>query len=481
MNLTGNISVSEFNDNLISIQNMNDALREVVDNIDPCIYIKNKTGQYTYVNHSVERVFGSTCEDILGKDDYYFFDFRDSKDALINDRLVIELGETIDCEEITTIKSTGEQRIYRSIKKPIYNDHGEIIGLYGISSDITKSKQTEKELQIAAIAFDSQEGIFISNDKGEILKVNPAFTKITGYTSDEAVGKSMCFLKSVRNDADFYEKLLESIRLDGFWQGEISNHYKNGEVSPGYMTISSVIDPQGLLTNYVATLTDISEYKQAQQTRLAAEISLRNTLVKEVHHRIKNNLQGVSGILYNFSAQQPEFIVPVKKAISQVQSVAIIHGLQGRSSRSKIRLCELTREIADNNVALWNIPVLVDIPSHWRPCLIAETEAVPMALVLNELITNAIKHGHNEKVSITIRHEPQPEMIRLIITNSGHISPDFKISDISVTSTGLQLIASLLPKKGAHLTWKQHGDTVAFQLELGYPVVTLELEEMETR
>jgi two-component sensor histidine kinase len=247
------------------------------------------------------------------------------------------------------------------------------------------------------------------------------------------------------------------------------------------MTISSVIDHQGVLTNYVATLTDITEYKKDQQVRLAAEISLRNTLVREVHHRIKNNLQGVTGILHNFSAQQPEFKVPVKKAISQVQTIAVIHGLQGRSSRSTIRLCELTKEIADNNLALWHIPVLVDIPSQWRPYLIAETEAVPMALVLNELITNAIKHGHNEKVNITIRHEPLPEMIRLIITNSGHISPDLNLSDISLTSTGLQLIASLLPKKGAHLTWKQHGDTVAFQLELGYPVVTLELEEMETR
>jgi PAS domain S-box-containing protein len=481
MNLKGNLSVSEFNDNLISTQNMNVALRAIVDHIDPCIYIKNKTGHYTFVNQSVERLFGSTCEDILGKDDYYFFNFKDSKDALINDRLVIDLGKTIDCEEITTIKSTGEQRVYRSIKKPIYNDHGEIIGLYGISSDITKCKQIEKELQIAAIAFDSQEGIFITNDKGEILKVNHAFTKITGYTADEVIGKTMFLNPPGNYDADFYEKLLESTRLDGSWHGEISNHYKNGEVSPGYMTISSVINPQGLLTNYVATLTDISEYKKAQQMQLAAEISLRNTLVREVHHRIKNNLQGVSGILHNFSVQQPEFIVPVKKAISQVQTIAVIHGLQGRSSRSKVRLCELTREIADNNVALWHIPVLVDIPSHWLPCLIAESEAVPIALVLNELITNAIKHGHNEKVSITISHEPLPEMIRLIITNSGHISPELNLSDISVTSTGLQLILSLLPKKGAHLTWKQHGDTVAFQLELGYPVVTLELEEMETR
>lgn len=466
--------------NLISNQNITVGLRSIVDAIDSYIYIKDATCHYTYVNQSVQDLFASTYENIIGKDDSHFFDLKDLKDLLINDRFVIDYGESIEREEVTTIKSTGEQRTYRSIKKPLYNDFGQIVGLYGISTDITKYKQVEKELQIAAIAFDSQECIFITDDKGVILKVNPAFTKITGYSSDEIIGMPSHKLKSARHDAGFYEDMLKSLQLNGFWRGKIWSDHKSGAVYPGYVTISSVVDNQGRLTNYVATLTDITEFKLEEQIRLAAEVSLRNTLVREVHHRIKNNLQGVSGILRNFSAQHPELLVPVKKAISQVQTIAVIHGLQGRSSMAKIRLCELTKEIAANNNAIWHTQVLVDIPAHWLPCLIAETEAVPIALVLNELITNAIKHGEpTKKVNITIRHEPLPEMIQLIITNSGHIPPDLNLSYSSGISTGLQLISSLLPKKGAYLSWEQHGDEVAFKLELESPVVTLEQQDID--
>lgn len=468
------------NSNLISNQNVTLGLRSIMSAIDSYIYIKDTSGCYTYVNQSVQNLFASTYEDIMGKDDSHFFDLEDLKDLLINDRFVIDYGESIEREEVTTIKLTGELRIYRSIKKPLYNDVGQIVGLYGVSTDITKYKQSEKELQIAAIAFDSQEGIFITDDKGVILKVNPAFTKITGYSSDDIIGMPSHVLKSSRHDASFYKDMFECIQQKGFWRGEIWNNYKSGEVHPDYMTISSVIDNQGRLTNYVATLTDITELKLDEQIRLAAEVSLRNTLVREVHHRIKNNLQGVSGILRNFSAQYPESLVPVTKAISQVQTIAVIHGLQGRSLITKVRLCELTREIAANNNAIWHTQVLVDVPNYWLPCLIAESEAVPLALVLNELITNAIKHGDPaKKVNITIRHEPQPEMIHLIITNYGHISPDLDLSYSSGVSTGLQLISSLLPKKGAYLSWEQLGDKVAFKLKLESPVVTLEQMDID--
>lgn len=463
------------NINLVSNKNVTVGLRSIVDTIDAYVYIKDAAGYYIYVNQSVQDLFATTYENIIGKDDSHFFELKDIEDFIVNDRFVIENGESIEREEVTRIRSTGEQRTYRSIKKPLYNDIGQIVGLYGISTDITKYKQAEKDLQIAAIAFDSQEGIFITDDKGVILKVNPAFTKITGYSADEIIGMPSHVLKSSQHDASFYKNMFECIQLKGFWRGEIWNNYKSGEVHPDYMTISSVIDNKGRLTNYVATLTDITEFKLDEQVRLAAEVSLRNTLVREVHHRIKNNLQGVSGILRNFSAQYPESLVPVKKAISQVQTIAVIHGLQGRSSITKVRLCELTKEIAANNNAIWHTQLSVDIPSVWLPCLIAETEAVPIALVLNELITNAIKHSDPaKKITITIRHEPKPEMIQLVITNHGHISPNLNLSYSSGSSTGLQLITSLLPKKGAYLSWEQDGDEVVFKLKLESPVITLE-------
>jgi len=150
-------------------------------------------------------------------------------------------------------------------------------------------------------------------------------------------------------------------------------------------------------------------------------------------------------------------------------------------AQEKVRLCELTSVIATNNEALWQTPITVDIPSQWVPSRVAETEAVPLALVLNELISNAVKHGDRTKgVSITLRHEPLPYMVQVTITNSGQLPPDFDFPSLPATGAGLQLVASLLPRKSATLSWKQQDGNVIARLELAPPIITLEQEKMET-
>ncbi|MDP1657813.1 MAG: PAS domain S-box protein [Methylotenera sp.] len=341
-------------------------------------------------------------------------------------------------------------------------------------------RHVENELRIAATVFESQVGMIVTDAHEVILRVNRAFSDITGYTPEEVVGHTPRLLSSGKQDKAFYSAMWDNIDRSGTWQGEIWNRRKTGELYPEFMTITAVTDHHGQVMNYVATLTDSAKSKQQEQIRLAEESAHRDALVREVHHRIKNNLQGVTGVLRNFAAQHPEFVVPVTGAISQVQSIAVIHGLQGRTSLTRVRVCELTSEIAINNEALWDTPIVVDIPLHWTPCLIAETEAVPIALVLNELISNAIKHGDKTKgVNITFRHEPEPFMVQITITNQGRLPPNFDISQVSNAGTGLQLVSSLLPKKGANLSFQNIDNTVSVRLELGPTTITLEKEEMK--
>ena len=342
-------------------------------------------------------------------------------------------------------------------------------------------RHVESELRIAATVFESQVGMFITDAKEVILRVNRAFTDITGYTAEEAVGQTPRLLSSGCHDAAFYAALWESVSRTGAWHGEIWNHRKSGEEYPEWLTITAVTDNHGLVTNYVATLTDSTKYKQREQQCLAEESAQRDALVREVHHRIKNNLQGVTGILRNFAALHPELTDPITTAVSHVQSIAVFYGLQGRVAQEKVRLCELTSVIATNNEALWQTPITVDIPSQWVPSRVAETEAVPLALVLNELISNAVKHGDRTKgVSITLRHEPLPYMVQVTITNSGQLPPDFDFPSLPATGAGLQLVASLLPRKSATLSWKQQDGNVIARLELAPPIITLEQEKMET-
>ncbi len=124
-------------------------------------------------------------------------------------------------------------------------------------------KTTENDLRIAATAFESQEGMFITDAQGAILRVNRAFHQITGYSSEEAVGRNPRLLSSGLQQPDFYAAMWQDIEHTGAWEGEIWNRRKGGEVYPEYLTVTAVKDPAGTITNYVATFNDITVSKTA--------------------------------------------------------------------------------------------------------------------------------------------------------------------------------------------------------------------------
>ncbi len=132
-----------------------------------------------------------------------------------------------------------------------------------ISRDITDRKSASQQLSIAAIAFESQEGIFITDANHIILKVNHSYTLITGYSAEEVIGKSPNVLKSGRHDNHFYASMWDSINHSGSWIGEIWNRRKNGELFPCQLNITAVKDAKNAVTNYVATMIDISFSKAA--------------------------------------------------------------------------------------------------------------------------------------------------------------------------------------------------------------------------
>lgn len=126
------------------------------------------------------------------------------------------------------------------------------------------SRQALTDSRIAATAFESQEGMLIIDNKGNILRVNQAFTTITGYSAEEVIGKNPRLLNSGRQSDTFYTELWQSIETNGVWRGEIWNRRKNGEVYPEFLTITSVKDQQGQTTHFVAFILDITLRKSAE-------------------------------------------------------------------------------------------------------------------------------------------------------------------------------------------------------------------------
>ena len=147
----------------------------------------------------------------------------------------------------------------------IRQPNGQVDYVTSMIQDITERKQAEDALRIAAIAFESQEGMVVTDANNVILRVNKAFTTITGYDAEEVIGHNPRILSSGRYDAAFYKAMWKAINTSDYWEGELWNKRKNDAVYPEKLTITAVKDSAGSITNYVATITDITLSKQAEQ------------------------------------------------------------------------------------------------------------------------------------------------------------------------------------------------------------------------
>jgi diguanylate cyclase (GGDEF)-like protein/PAS domain S-box-containing protein len=130
--------------------------------------------------------------------------------------------------------------------------------------DITARKRSEADLRVAAVAFDSQEGMIITDGDLKILRINRACCEITGYLAHEAIGQTPRMFSSGRHNTAFYQAMWSSINTIGSWEGELWNRRKNGEVYPEWATISAVKANDGTVSNYVASFIDISSRKTAE-------------------------------------------------------------------------------------------------------------------------------------------------------------------------------------------------------------------------
>ncbi|HUP10471.1 MAG TPA: PAS domain S-box protein [Caldimonas sp.] len=220
--------------------------------------------------------------------------------------------------------------------------------------------------------------------------------------------------------------------------------------------------------------TDVTEQRAAQQARLEAAIAQREMLVKEVHHRIKNNLQGVAGLLQQIAERKPEVASAIGEVVGQVQAIAQVYGLQVGapgplrvdgvveaivSSVQRTFGHAIRRTSSGGDEATWALP---------------ESEAIPIALTLNELLTNAVKHseaGEGARADIACELIADAGGIRVSISNPARLADGFDLGLIPGGVSGLGLVRALLPRRHATLGIEQHGRRVVATMTLQPPVL----------
>lgn len=265
------------------------------------IVITDLNARIEYANKGFERTTGYKLEEVLGKTPNILNSGKTSKETFTHLWKTIRSGEMWKGELINRRKD-GSEYIELALITPVRQKNGDITHYLAIKEDITERKKLETEQRIASIAFESQEGILITDANNVIIRVNKAFSSITGYSAKEAIGQTPSLLKSGKHDAEFYQKMWDKIKSTDSWQGEIWNRSKNDGIYPEWLTITAVKDETNQTTHYVATLVDITEYKIAEEKikHLAfydplTGLANRRKLVDSLNHSIamcdRENLQ----------------------------------------------------------------------------------------------------------------------------------------------------------------------------------------------
>lgn len=321
----------------------------------------------------------------------------------------------------------------------------------------------------------------ICNENWQITWVSPEFSELTGYAAADVCGLvPNDLLHGPQTDMHAINRLRECVVHKKPYSGPMLNYRKDGSTFWVHLSFNPVFNARHEFQHFVAVRTIntymefIEEQTQAYVSRLERQ---RHVLIREVHHRIKNSLQGVAGMLRQHAHAAPLAAPILEKAISQVRTIAVVHGLEGKALYNEVVLCEMVPSIARMVQELVlphgvEFEVIVNVPERIRVC---EQERVPIALILNELILNAAKHlscsCRVDKLTISVEWQANLECARTTITNPGSLPEGFDFENETATGVGLALVKSMLPAHGATVNFVNTNGYVETRLTLSPPVI----------
>jgi diguanylate cyclase (GGDEF)-like protein/PAS domain S-box-containing protein len=222
---------------------------------------RRRDGVIVFANHTFAELIGVPRQRVLGSTARSYYVDDQQRSAVI--KHLVRNG-SVDHAEVQFRRSDGTPFwTLLTIRNSVYA--GEDVNLAWVY-DITERKTAEERLQLAAkVVETANEGIMITSADATIEAVNTAFTRITGFGPDEAIGRRPGFLKSGRHDSEFYRDMWRTINETGQWQGEVWNRRKSGEVFIEWLSIASVRDASGHVSHMLGVFTDITSRKEDEE------------------------------------------------------------------------------------------------------------------------------------------------------------------------------------------------------------------------
>ena len=303
--------------------------------------------------------------EILGKNDFELYPKELAEGFFADDQVVLRTGQPVLNREECIYDEKGEKRWLLTSKLPLRDKEGRTIGLVGIGRDITERQRAEDQLRKLSLAVEqSPASIVITDTQGNIEYVNPKFTRVTGYTLEEARGKNPRILKSGETSTDEYKKMWKTIAAGEDWRGEFHNKKKNGELFWEMASISPVKNQDNIIVNFVAVKEDITERKHVEEVlRNTQKMESIGTLAGGIAHDFNNLLNAILGqstLALNKISKESPAKDHIEKSIKAAERAAdLTRHLLAYSGKGKF----ITEEINLNRLVEENIQILeVSVP-----------------------------------------------------------------------------------------------------------------------
>lgn len=257
------INIDDFNEIEARFDALEKELEQLYGNALFGLHTLDARGVFLSINIQELVWLGYTQKEVVGHLKFIDVLTSESQQRYINyldNQLKTGVAVDIDLALISKSNAIKNVTLYSN---SVLNSDGVLSKHRAVLFNIDERKSMETQLSIAATAFESQQAIMVTDANSVILQVNRAFTNITGYSAEDAIGQTPRLLSSGMQDKDFYKAMWQNIANTGTWEGEILNRRKDGNVYPQHMIITAVKDAHGAVISYVATFTDVSLSKAA--------------------------------------------------------------------------------------------------------------------------------------------------------------------------------------------------------------------------
>jgi PAS domain S-box-containing protein len=424
-------------------------LANIISAIPFHVFWKDQDSVYIGCNDRMAAVSGLAHPDeIRGKTDYELPWTREQADWFRQcDRQVMDAGEPLFNIEETQRQADGTDAVALTSKVPLRDDDNNVIGVLGVYADITERKQMEERLRLQGSALASAANAVVITDlAGIIVWVNPAFSQMTGYASEEAVGRYANMLKSGKHPAAFYSKMWKTISSGNVWQGELVNKRKDCSLYHEHMTITPVRDESGQVAHFVAIKQDITHRLRAERLanerdRLREAVKAHEHVLGVVGHELRTPLAGL-GIIAELLERTED------RNTAEFES--FLHCINDEVQRMSGMVNDLL-EVArlDSGIAKWHWGEVAvakacnDAAASIQPLIDAQRVALTVTvdpqdlhmpgdetavrrLVLN-LLSNASKHTTDGSIAVSARQlvVDGDRIIELVVADTGSgMSPE---------------------------------------------------------